>query len=55
MVVFVGCLCLCTLDAVPEETQEPEATDVNPEQEEPSVDLHCDEDLDDGKSTNLLT
>ena len=54
MMVFIGCFCLCALDVVPEETQEPETTVADPEPDEPSADLHCDEDLDDGKSTGIL-
>jgi hypothetical protein len=55
MVVFIVCFCLCALDAVPEEPQEPEPTVADQEIDEPSYDLHCDEDLDDGKSTGILT
>ena len=43
---------LCTLDAVPEELQEPETTVVEPEADEPNLDHHYNEDLDNGKSTD---
>ncbi|WVZ59448.1 hypothetical protein U9M48_009587 [Paspalum notatum var. saurae] len=39
---------------VPEETQEPKTTVAEPELDEPSVDLHCDEDLNDGNSDELF-
>ncbi|WVZ53805.1 hypothetical protein U9M48_004699 [Paspalum notatum var. saurae] len=39
-------------DAVPEEIQEPETTAAEPEPEEPTVDLYCNEDLDDGKDVD---
>ena len=55
MFVFTVCFCLCALDAVPEESQEPEATIADQEPDEPSTDLHYDEELDDGKSTEILT
>ena len=53
MIVLIVCFCLCALD--PEETQEPETTVAEQEPDDPSTDLHCDEDLDDGKSTEILT
>ena len=55
MFVFNVCFCLCALDAVPEELQEPEATFADPKPDKPSTDLHCDEDLDNSKSTEILT
>ena len=54
MNVFILCFCLCTIDAVLEEIQELETTVAEPEPEEPSTNLHCDEDLDDSKSTEIL-
>ncbi|WVZ98268.1 hypothetical protein U9M48_043732 [Paspalum notatum var. saurae] len=41
-------------DAVPEEPQKPEATIADQEPDEPSTDLHCDKDLDDGNSDDLF-
>ena len=54
MVVNILCLCLCALDTVLEELQEPETTAADQEPDKPSTDLHCDEDLDDGKPTETL-
>ena len=54
MTVFILCFCLCTIDAVLEEIQELETTVAESEPEEPSTNLHCDEDLDDNKSTEIL-
>ncbi|WVZ59447.1 hypothetical protein U9M48_009587 [Paspalum notatum var. saurae] len=45
---------LACQDTVPEETQEPKTTVAEPELDEPSVDLHCDEDLNDGNSDELF-
>ena len=55
MIVFIVCFCLCALDTVPEDPQEPEATAADPEPDEPSTDLYCHEDLDEGKSTGIPT
>jgi hypothetical protein len=37
---------------VPEETPDPETTVAEPEADEPEFDLRCNEDLNDGKSTD---
>ena len=55
MFVFTVCFCLCALGAIPEEPQEPEATIADQEPDGPSTDLHCDDDLDEGESTGILT
>ena len=53
MIAFIVCFTVCArLETVPEETPDPETTAAEPETNEPEVDLHCHEDLNDGKSTD---
>jgi len=42
-----------TVDETPEKPPEPEVTTVDTEPEEPAPELRCDEELDDGKSTEF--
>ena len=42
------------VDTVPEETRDPDVTAPDQELEEPNLDLRCNENVDDGKSTEIL-
>ena len=42
------------VDTVPEETHEPDVTALDQKPEEPNFDLRCNENVDDGKSTEIL-
>ena len=42
------------VDTIPEETRKPDMTAPDQEPEEPNFDLRCNENVDDGKSTEIL-
>jgi len=53
---YFMCVFVCVrVDAAPENTPESEVTVAEPEPKGLNLDLHCDENIDDGKSTRFHT